>query len=67
MKKKCGRLVTHQNNCSAACVYTIFGFSSNDSDKEKSSNQNMILHLTNLSKRWDSGDADLPQHSPDRN
>lgn len=29
MTKEAGRLVTQQNNCSAAYVYSIFGFSSN--------------------------------------
>lgn len=68
MKKKSGRRVTQQNNCSAASVYnSIFGFSVNVWLKYKDITHNMILCLTDLGKKWDWCDADLPQHSPDRN
>lgn len=65
MKKKSGKLVTQQNNCSAAGIYSaVFALSINIWVKDKAITQNMILHLTNLGGKWDRCDADLPQHSP---
>lgn len=67
-RKKSGRLVTQHSSSSAASVYnSIFGFSCNAWVKHEATSQNMILHLTNLGKKWDWCDANLPQHSSNTN
>lgn len=61
-------MVTQHSNSSAASVYNnVFGFSCHAWVKHKAISQNMVLHLTNLGKKWDWCDANLPQCSSNPN